>query len=367
MAASLSDMIPSVNHMSQPRSIELFSGAGLLGYAFREAGFHACLAVESDHRARATYMENVGADAISNDVREIPPGVRADILLAGPPCQGFSTLGKGDHFDERNSLSLCVADWASESLPSVVVIENVPPFLESRYWAILKRRMSKLGYAATQWTLNAADFGAPQLRVRAFGILSRIGLPNKPVPTVQRHLTVREAFRGLSKKPAKSGLHVAPEPGALALARFELIPERGDKRDVMKRAPHLCPPSWFRMGPQATDVWGRIDLDAPANTLRCSFQNASKGRYVHPTENRVLTLREGARLQGIPDDWQFHGDRKSIARQIGNGVPLALGQAIAAEVIRLFDSVQPTQEHTVRSTVPSSRSSAALAARLLGC
>jgi DNA (cytosine-5)-methyltransferase 1 len=360
-------MILFVNHMNQPRSIELFSGAGLLGYAFREAGFHACLAIEADHRARATYMQNVGADAIADDVREVRYGVRADILLAGPPCQGFSTLGKGDHFDERNSLSLCVADWAEASTPSVVVVENVPPFLESRYWAILKRRMSKLGYASTQWTLNAADFGAPQLRVRAFGIFSRIGLPDKPVPTVQRHRTVREAFRGLPKKPAKSGLHVAPEPGELALSRFEVIPECGDKRDVMKRAPHLCPPSWFRMGPQATDVWGRIDLDAPANTLRCSFQNASKGRYVHPTENRVLTLREGARLQGIPDDWKFHGDRNSIARQIGNGVPLALGQAIAAEVARLFEHPQPAQATGVRVVAPAGRSSSASAARPLAC
>lgn len=198
--------------------------------------------------------------------------------------------------------------------------------------------MKKLGYESTQWTLNAADFGAPQLRVRAFGVFSRIGLPTQPKRTAERHCTVREAFKGLTKKPHKTGLHVAPEPGELALARFRVIPERGDKRDIMKRAPGLCPPSWLRMGTQATDVWGRMDLDAPANTLRCSFQNASKGRYIHPTEDRVLTLREGARLQGIPEHWKFHGDRMSIARQIGNGVPLALGRAIAKEVAKLFEN-----------------------------
>ena len=322
--------------MTQPKSIELFAGAGLLGFAFREAGFHATLAVEADHRARATYMENVGADSMGTDARLVQHGVAAQVLLAGPPCQGFSTLGKGDHFDERNSLSLCVADWAESCKPSVVVVENVPPFLESRYWAVLKRRMKKLGFDSTQWILNAADFGAPQLRVRAFGIFSRIGLPAQPLPTMSRHITVREAFKGLTKRPGTTGLHVAPEPGDLALARFKLIPERGDKRNVMERAPELCPPSWMRMGAQATDVWGRMDLDAPANTIRCSFQNASKGRYIHPTEDRVLTLREGARLQGIPDDWSFHGDRMSIARQIGNGVPLALGRAIAAEIALLF-------------------------------
>lgn len=329
-------MIHFVNHQSPIRSIELFAGAGLLGQAFRDFGFHARLAVEADARARATYAANVGADAMHIDARKVCEGIPCSILLAGPPCQGFSTLGKRDHFDERNSLSLCVADWAASSKPDVVVVENVPPFLESRYWETLRRRMHRQGYKSTHWVLNAADFGAPQLRVRAFAIFSRIGLPERPIPTMKRHRTVREAFAGLPSKPSGRDLHVAPAPGNLALARFKVIPRNGDKRDVMRHAPELCPPSWLRMGAQATDVWGRMELDAPANTLRCSFQNASKGRYVHPTEHRVLTLREGARLQGIPDEWQFFGDRSSIARQIGNGVPLALGRAVADSVSKLF-------------------------------
>ena len=331
----LSDMIHPVNQ-HRLSSIDLFAGAGLLGHAFREAGFHAALAVEADHRARATYMANVGAEQIGEDVRQVRKDVRADILIAGPPCQGFSTLGKRDHFDERNSLSLSIADWTSYAQPAVVVVENVPPFLKSRYWASLKRRMRQQGYESAQWILNAADFGAPQVRTRAFGIFSRIGLPEQPQPTVQRHMTVREAFAGLSERPDGTGLHIAPAPGDLALARFKLIPPKGDKRDVLRKAPQLCPPSWKKMGTQATDVWGRVNLDAPANTLRCSFQNASKGRYVHPTEHRVLTLREGARIQCIPDSWVFHGDRSSIARQIGNGVPIALGQAVATSIAKLF-------------------------------
>jgi DNA (cytosine-5)-methyltransferase 1 len=335
-ASMLSLKIHPVNQAPSRRSIDLFAGAGLLGYAFREAGFHARLAVEADHRARASYANNVGADEMSDDVRRVHDGVSASLVLAGPPCQGFSTLGKGDHSDERNSLSLCVSDWARSSNAQVVVVENVPPFLQSRHWALLKRRMRAMGYESTQWVLNAADFGAPQLRVRAFGIFSRIGLPERPAPTVTRHTTVRQAFEGLPVEPDDSGLHVAPKPGALALSRFQVIPENGDKRDVMRSAPHLCPPSWQKLGPQATDVWGRVDLDAPANTLRCSFQNASKGRYVHPTAHRVLTLREGARIQGVPDAWQFAGDRMSIARQIGNGVPLALGRAVATSIAALF-------------------------------
>ena len=83
------------------------------------------------------------------------------------------------------------------------------------------------------------------------------------------------------------------------------------------------------MGNQAVDVWGRMDWNKPANTLRCSFQSASKGRYLHPEQHRVISIREGARLQGIPDNWVFSGDRSSIARQIGNGVPVPLARAVA--------------------------------------
>lgn len=342
-------MIHMVHQSTPYLSIDLFAGAGLLGHAFREAGFHAALAVEADHRARTSYANNVGAEEMSYDVRHVREGLSASLVLAGPPCQGFSTLGKGDHSDERNSLSLCVSDWARSSKAQVVIVENVPPFLQSRHWALLKRRMQRMGYESTQWVLNAADFGAPQLRVRAFGVFSRIGLPERPEPTVTTHTTVRQAFEGLPDEPDESGLHVAPKPGALALSRFLVIPENGDKRDVMRAAPHLCPPSWQKLGSQATDVWGRVELDAPANTLRCSFQNASKGRYVHPTAHRVLTLREGARIQGVPDAWRFAGDRMSIARQIGNGVPLALGRAVATSIAVLFtgdrgcDGVQPPQ------------------------
>jgi DNA (cytosine-5)-methyltransferase 1 len=187
-----------------------------------------------------------------------------------------------------------------------------------------------------EWILRAEAYGAPQLRTRAFGIFSKIGLPAAPAPTNRKPMTIREAFYGLSIEPEQWGLHVAPVPSRIALWRFRHIPPRGDKRDVIRRAPELCPPSWLRMGQQATDVWGRLDYDRPSNTLRCDFQNASKGRYVHPIANRVITLREGARIQGVPDAWQFEGMRAHVAEQIGNGVPLPLGRAVARVLKPLF-------------------------------
>jgi DNA (cytosine-5)-methyltransferase 1 len=283
-----------------------------------------------------SFNSNIADVAIQWNVEQIRGDVKCEVIVAGPPCQGFSSLGKRQAHDERNRLSLCVVDWALASGSSVVVIENVPQFLESTYWKTVKRRLKKYGFEATEWILNAADFGAPQVRTRAFGILSKVGLPALPEKRVRHHVTVGEAFSGLPHQTDNEGLHVAPVPSDIAARRFELIPPRGDKRDIMEQAPGLCPPSWFKIAGEATDVWGRMDYDRPANTIRCCFQNASKGRYIHPVANRVISLREGARLQGVPDDWTFYGDRSSIARQIGNGVPIPLAEAVADSVARLF-------------------------------
>jgi DNA (cytosine-5)-methyltransferase 1 len=246
---------------------------------------------------------------------------------------------------------LTVSSWARSTRAQVVVVENVPNFLDSWYWARLRSTMETLGYECAEWVLKAEQYGAPQLRARAFGVFSKIGLPAMPKPSTRAPMTVREAFDGLPVEPkawmrpgvsgaiqVRSGddMHVAPLPSAIALERFKRLPPCGGRRDLASRAPHLCPPSWRRLGVEATDVWGRIDYDRPSNTLRCDFQNASKGRYVHPIANRVITLREGARIQGVPDDWRFEGARSHIAEQIGNGVPLPLGRAVARALRPLF-------------------------------
>lgn len=313
---------------------ELFAGAGLMSEGFKRHGFHPIFAAEADPRAVASFNANVAPIAVQWDVTKIRHDLRCEVVVAGPPCQGFSSLGKRQPHDERNRLSLSVADWALATEAKVVVIENVPQFLKSSYWATIKRRMLRHGYSSVEWVMDAANYGAAQHRVRAFAILSKIGLPTQPMAIRGGMKTVRDAFSGIAINT--DPMHIAPTPSALASKRFSITPVNGDKRDIMRTAPHLCPPSWAKMGDQAVDVWGRMNLEKPANTLRCAFQNASKGRYVHPTEDRVITLREGARLQGIPDSWRFHGDRSSIARQIGNGVPIPLAEAIAQSIAKLF-------------------------------
>lgn len=309
--------------------IDMFSGAGLFSAGFVDVGFEPLLAIDLAKEAVATYNANLPAVAVAGSVTSFVDIPQADVLIAGPPCQGFSTLGRQDPLDVRNGLALEVPRWARASGASVVVVENVPPFLASPQWRELASALEMFGYGITTWVLDAVEHGAPQLRRRAFTIASKIGTITQPISSSERML----AGQAISA-PIATGdpLHTWPTPKGVAAERIALIPPKGDKRDLMRLAPQLCPPSWEKVGNQATDVWGRVDPNAPANTIRCTFQNPSKGRYLHPTENRTLSLREGARLQGVPDNWTFVGKPYPVARQIGNGVPIPLARAVARAV-----------------------------------
>ncbi|AVP97257.1 hypothetical protein C7S18_08645 [Ahniella affigens] len=310
---------------------DLFAGAGLFSQAFNEAGGNLKFAIELDPLAASSYARNVGTEIKTGSVVSQKVFPACDVIVAGPPCQGFSTLGRRDPKDVRNSLCLVVPQWAERCRAQVVVVENVPPFLASPSWKLMRDAFEARQYEVATWTLDAVDFGVPQRRRRSFTIASKIGLPEPPKPV--QATTIAHVFKRLRRNDP---MHVWPEGSDLMKHRLALLPENGDRRDLLLASPELCPPSWWKIGCQATDVWGRMKLNAPANTLRCDFQNPSKGRYVHPTESRVISLREGARLQQIPDSWVLNGHRTAITRQIGNGVPLGLGRAIAQQVMNLF-------------------------------
>lgn len=313
----------------RPTFIDMFSGSGLFSAGMVAAGFEPALAIDLAPDAIESYRRNVSSRAIVGSVADEHDIPKAVALIAGPPCQGFSTLGRRDPADQRNSLSLSVLPWVDRSEAELVVVENVPPFLRSAHWAALRDGFLSRGFSVETWELDAYDYGAPQRRVRAFTIASKIGPVDRPKPT-----SPSEAAAAVISRPIADDdkMHYWPQPSQLAFDRISRIPAGGDKRDLMRTNPELCPESWFDIGCHATDVWGRMRLDGPSNTLRCTFQNPSKGRYVHPVEDRVLSLREGARLQGIPDHWTFAGAPLSVTRQIGNGVPVQLATAVAKSV-----------------------------------
>lgn len=319
--------------MNAPTFIDIFSGAGLFSGGLVQVGMSPILAVDVDASAIQSYNRNIRPCGVVGSVVDFGPIPTADVLIAGPPCQGFSTLGRQDPLDVRNSLSRSVPRWAEKSDCSVAIIENVPPFLQSSFWQAMADDLLALGFEISTWELEAADYGTPQRRRRAFTIASKLGLPTLP-PKSAKQVPASAALN----RPIRPSdpMHTWPEPSALAAARFDLVPPKGDKRDILRLQPDLCPPSWARVGCNATDVWGRVDPDAPSNTIRCTFQNPSKGRYIHPSKGRVLSLREGARLQGVPDDWIFSGRPYPVARQIGNGVPVPLAAAVGRQILELF-------------------------------
>ncbi len=328
--------MPKPKLAPKPTVVDLFAGAGLLSSAFKAQGFRVTLAVEQNAVAAATYRANVGDHVTVGDIGSIPPSGTCDVLVAGPPCQGFSTLGKRDAEDPRNRLSMLVAVWAEALSPKIVVIENVPTFLASRHWVHLRARLEGLGYGVSSAVLNGVDYGLPQFRRRCFAFASKVGAPTIPPPNSGQPMTVRAAWAGLPSVPDGRNGHVARTCSELALERMRVIPYGGDKRDVLRLAPHLAPASWWKIRGEATDVWGRMLWDEPSNTLRTALLNASKGRYIHPEQDRVITLREAARLQSIPDRWKFTGTPYQVARQIGNGVPPAMGKVVARAVRQLL-------------------------------
>lgn len=321
---------------NKPRVIDLFAGAGLFSYAFAREGFNITQAVELDQVAAATYARNLGDHVFCQDVRTVEPIGGCDVLVGGPPCQGFSTLGKRQENDPRNQLCLEMARWSGILRPKIVVVENVAAFLKATAWQELADAFAIQGYSVTSHILNAYDMGAAQFRSRSFTIASRVGELTIRRAMRRRVRTVREAWEGLPAHPDGQNHHYAPEPSALALSRMTIIPEGGDKRDVLRLAPELAPPSWKKVAGEVTDVWGRLRWDRPSNTLRTALLNASKGRYIHPEQNRVISLREAARLHSIPDEWTFEGLPTQIARQIGNSVPPVLGRAVARAVRRVL-------------------------------
>lgn len=323
-----------------PAMIEMFAGAGLFSYAFIKEGFRPIQAVEMCKHACGTYRENLGDHIVQGDIRNVSPIGECDLIVAGPPCQGFSTLGKRQLSDPRNLLSFEVVKWAKLTNAKVVVIENVAAFLKSPIWSQLEQEFKSLGYEVSAKILNANQFGVPQVRMRSFTIASKIGLPQIEPLEGGGLRTVRQAFSGLGlPSNDKASLHRTRPLSTLALGRIQSIPPGGDKRDLMRSSPALVPKSWWAIRNEATDVWGRMDWDAPANTLRTAFINPSKGRYLHPSEDRVITFREAARLHTIPDHWKFSGRDSYIARQIGNSVPPQMGRAVARSVKKLFNAL----------------------------
>jgi DNA (cytosine-5)-methyltransferase 1 len=315
-----------------PTVIDLFSGAGVFGYAFERAGFSVVASYEKDATAAATNALNVKSVVQVADLAATRPIGRCDVLISGPPCQGFSSLGHRLTDDPRNNLCLLIPAWASVTKARVVVVENVPRFLKSEAWCTMTDKLAKLGFSVDAWILNAREFRVAQNRVRSISMYFKGDRPEISWP-VHSSTNVEEVFAGLPSFPTKNLQHITLPPTDLMLRRFQLVPYGGDIRDIHKADPSLVPAAWLKVRDKIVDIWGRLTWEGLSNTIRTGFLDPSRGRFTHPVEDRPISFREAARLQSIPDGFIFAGRPKAMARQIGNGVPFNLGKTIAEAVL----------------------------------
>lgn len=324
--------------------VDLFSGAGGMTLGFRQAGFKPVFAVECDRSAAATYRANFGSHVYEGriedlDLSQIPV---ADVVIGGPPCQGFSPLGKMTPGDQRlqehvdlNGLLYYYAAVIEVMQPRAFVMENVPELLKSLQFEALVRRVEKLGYRTAAEVLNAADFGVPQLRRRAITV-GLLGYDAELPDAGGTRTTVRDAIAHMPLQPDGLNWHVGRNPTARSIERYKCIPPGGNRFDLVRRRPDLAPQCWLKKKSGSTDVFGRLEWDKPALTIRTEFFKPEKGRYLHPSADRPITHREAALLQTFPEDFAFVGSKIEVARQIGNAVPPRLARAVAEKLKSLL-------------------------------
>ncbi len=345
--------------------IDLFCGAGgmTLGFVDREfcGGFKPVLAMDFDKAALTTHSENFGRygenvinEPIEDWLASDPDVPAADVVIGGPPCQGFSLLNKKRIGDVRRALWEPYLDIVELSGARMFVMENVSELFRSPELLQIKRRAKTMGFKTKEAVLNAADYGAPQTRKRTVVVgwnPDRVGAPDFPMQAshapegMNSHLpawrTVRDVIGNLvapegteirHEAETPLNLHFGRNPTATSLARYRAVPIGGNRFDLQRVAPDITPACWVRKTSGGTDLFGRLWWDRPSVTIRTEFFKPEKGRYLHPDQHRPITHREAARLMGFPDNFVFRGSKTDIARQIGNAVPPNLAGAIACMV-----------------------------------
>lgn len=299
-----------------------------------------------------------------------------DVVVGGPPCQGFSTLGKQDAEDERNALWHDYALAIVRAKPRYFVLENVGAFLRSRQFADLRAATEPGGlladYDFEAGVLNAADFGAAQARRRTIliGHHRDLQTPGLPEPTHRgEHVTLQSVLGGVPPRVettelppnrrtivggrdvpgpfATSELHVGRTYSDLSKKRFRAIPVGGNRFNIPEKLLSEC---WTKHKTGSADVMGRLSWHKPSVTIRTEFFKPEKGRYLHPEEHRAITHYEAALIQGFPESHRWIGSKISIARQIGNAVPIPLGRAIAAHLAQTM--ARTTSDRAVDVAVP---------------
>ena len=369
------------NHTS---AVDLFCGAGGLSLGLQEAGFEIRLSVDHDEAAVETYTRNLGKHVRRAEIAEDIVIPKADVIAGGPPCQGFSSAGPRRIGDHRNSLVGVFAEIIVKHRPQAFVFENVEGFLTAEGGCRVLELLEPLveaGYRIHLRKVNAANYGVPQHRKRVLAIGGLGWNPSFPEPThcafgapgaslKGRHLprarSLEDAFRDLAQPVTDPDACVLADHfyrplTADDLVRVRALEQGNTMRDLPEELWHDSykrrayrrvmdgTPSERRGGPPAGVR--RLRLDQPSKAIT----GGARSEFVHPREDRYLTLRECARIQTFPDTFEFSGTAAERAVQIGNAVPPLLASAIAKTLFNdvRTNSVREFSEGALLSFVPT--------------
>lgn len=351
--------------------IESFCGPGGLALGLSRAGFEVLTAFDNDEPSVRTHQANLGGDCFVADAREVdgaalrrrvslPKRHELDLFSGGPPCQGFSKQKRGAHLgDQRNTLVLEFARLVRELTPRAFLFENVAVFGQRRGRRFIQDMQAELSdYRFYASFYNSADYGLAQTRERFFIAGLRRDLDTvfiKPKPTHEKWVTVSQVLRGIPEPPTDYSTHprfpnhqrarVTP----LNIKRFSYVPQGGGWRDIPEDLRLPCHKGVDPSSGGWPDVYGRLHPDGQCPTITGGFDSFTRGRYGHPFEDRPLTPREAARLQGFPDDYVFLGNRGQVRSQIGNVVPPPLAAAVGRAVresLLVADGILPKPQVT---------------------
>lgn len=363
--------------MTKFNVIDLFSGAGGLSRGFMDAGFNVVLGVDFDDAALKTFKNNHGdAEVLKldlfnhNNINKVDEFIKnkkisIDVLIGGPPCQGFSLAGKREEFDQRNVLYSAMVKVADRLKPKVVVLENVPGMLTLYNGAGAKRvkeDFEEIGYTVENpQILYAPEFGVPQIRKRVFFVMvlnevvnGKFSYPT-PMLSEDQFITCGEAIGNLPslenstdfsldkvlnyenpptnkydmemrKNSNKIYNHIPTRHTEETIRLISLVPEGKNykalpEEELVKRK--------FKYNEALT----RYDSKRPSRTIDTGHRT-----HFHYKWNRIPTVREAARLQSFPDDFIFYGNKQEQYKQVGNAVPPLLGKAIAIKVKELLEN-----------------------------
>jgi DNA (cytosine-5)-methyltransferase 1 len=347
--------------------IEGFCGPGGMSSGLKRSGFDILSAFDVDPPSVETHNANLGNHAFVADARNVR-GSRLlhdnqlkigelDLFAGGPPCQGFSKQKRGAHLgDTRNDLINEYVRIVGELKPRFFFFENVAIFGQKRgreYIAMIHEQLAE--YEISNAIINSADFGLPQARERFLVVGRRrdvAGAFHLGMETVSQRVTVGHVLAKLPEPPEDYSTH--PEfPNhqrarvtALNIKRFSYVPQGGGWKDIPKALRLPCHQRVDTGKGGWPDVYGRMEWDGLCPTITGGFDSFTRGRYGHPLQDRPLTPREAARIQGFPDHFHFMGSRGDVRSQIGNAVPPPVAYAVGTWILKALMVADGSLEET---------------------